>query len=169
MKWLTREGDWQFYCLMTGILLSIPIHIAIRYYFWNWSPENFNNIVTPLATVGSGILVYFALRQASKQNKITLAQSLRDVFNDRLKYLKTQMEENRRDNVLRIIGVVVNRPTDHYNNIDINSINFAEKIFESLNRIRDSDDYQQDYDDYLENSHNPNYKLPRLQEEIILS
>jgi hypothetical protein len=72
---------------MGAIGLSIPIHVAIRYYFWGFSAESFNNIVTPIAAVGSGILVYLALRQASKQNKIALAQSLQNVFSNRMEFL----------------------------------------------------------------------------------
>jgi hypothetical protein len=64
--------------------------------------------------------------------------------------------------MLQVVGILINREDDVYNAMQIDSLNFADRISDAFDRIRDNDDYQEDLDKYLGTSNVTDYALPTL-------
>ena len=80
---------WLLVILITLVLADI----LTRFFFWKeldlvFDASNFNNIVTPIATVLAFCVYYTTLKNLIKQTKIIKSQSMKPFFETRLKDLK---------------------------------------------------------------------------------
>ncbi len=96
MNWIKEHSK-------TILLISIPVLLLIdiltRYFFilhLEFDSTIFNNVITPIGTVVSAILFFYALALTIKQNKIILSQSLKPHFDEKFKRIEEDFQKTGR-------------------------------------------------------------------------
>jgi hypothetical protein len=142
--WINQKWLW----ISTALVVTILIHIGLRYYFWSLSAENYDNIVTPTATVLSVILFVWLTWRQSKimesqnsmmesqtkmmegqnkmmevQNRIMESQNIKPHFTGKIERLKVALENSH---------ALVTNPVFN----EVNDLNFIDKIREVYNELK---------------------------------
>ncbi|HMJ70914.1 MAG TPA: hypothetical protein VK508_18565 [Cyclobacteriaceae bacterium] len=91
-EWINLKWVW----ILIAFATTLFMHVGIRYYFWDLSAANFNNIVTPLATIAS---VYLFVRLSLQQQKLAESQSVTPHYERELERIQKLMTHKRGSNV----------------------------------------------------------------------
>ena len=88
---------WNVINLLRFIVAIVIVDIVIRIWFSSglnlvFSSTEFNNIITPLATIIAVIIYYSALRNSNHQNKILMSQNLKPYFDKKIDELYNEIE-----------------------------------------------------------------------------
>jgi len=137
--------------LLFSIVVSLVTDILLRLWFWNdlhllWSPENFNNVVTPVGTVISTVLFFIALILTIKQNKIIVSQNEKANFEHEVKDLKEKLELDISNSILMNTGVTSQSEIFK----GVTSLNYLDKVQQAIDRLFASSQYRIDLK-YFEN------------------
>jgi len=139
---MSRLIDWlnrKWVLILVFFAVTVFIHIGLQYYFWNWSAENFNNIVTPIATVISvALFVWLTWRQS----RIIESQNTKPYFHGRIDRLRQAME-----------GSKVYASDAIYKTV--NDFNFIGKIREVYMELRQSDEFRLWVDQHIQGQQIP--------------
>ena len=123
--------------LLIVLICLVLVDIFTGIFYWNRmnlliSSENFNNIVTPIATSLAFIVYLFTLFYFVSQNKLLLSQSLKPFYNKQID-----------DLIKRTNLVKVHIGADEYS-----IYNYIVYIKKLLDNINDDDNYKCDLDKY---------------------
>lgn len=135
--------------IITLLIVAIGLLLAdllTGIWYWNklnlnFSPSNYNDIVTPIFSVIATIIYAWALFNTIKQNKIILSQNIKPYYEKEVENLKSKAEG------IIIDGTLLS-PTEPPK---ITALNFIKIINDTIITLSQNQEFLEDYKKYEQN------------------
>lgn len=130
--------------LLVLLIILVAIDIGTGIWYWNklnlkFDSTEFNNIATPVTSIISFAVVFFALFVSIKQNKINVSLSIKPYFERKIDLLLAEAENTKLDD-----AIAANLfPEDNYN-----GINYVDSIVKATKLLERSDQFRDDFRDF---------------------